>query len=449
MAIKNKTKKNGGRIPLRQALGPLRQSISVPLRQALGAPLRQALGTPLRQALGASIARNKRLFTDAAINAAFDFTELAQNQPKIDLWKMPFIPETDPSDESIPHDKIDINSIILQRTSSTITKFGIRKLIAAFLTVLIETSLGKTIDHALKEIKHDTDTVVNETTEAIYDYMIKTASEKIQEGDTTIIATLYEKLGQYISPDARKRVLEKLVIDGESFGWLAQYDALIDQWLKKIIEIKGGKMPSDKYIITLLNIIHTKVLPVSNTIWYYTNSDNVPESYWFTSEGLMKTATGMRQMLAEDTLISKIVIGILSATEVVIGTQPVGNIFGDINTMIQTLIIKIKSDIANSNGGMKLDQIQIDISPVDKPYNHINRHLSELKVLEQYLDKTKTYMQKNKLTTKWPAANVNVPMTKNSAIEIQHMGAFDLFQGGNRKSRRRRHRSRHHSQNKK
>jgi hypothetical protein len=462
MVIQNKIKKNGGRFiasrkvigaPLRQALGaPLRQALGAPLRQALGAPLRQAMGAPLRQALGASLARNAKLFADVATDVATSgFIEFAQNQPKIDLLKMPFILETDPStttsdSSNIPHDKIDISSIIVQRTSPTITKLVISKLIAAFLTtVLIETSLGKNIDNAIKEIKEDTNTVVNETTEAIYDFMIKTASERLQEGDTTIIASLYETLGRFISPDVRKRVLENLVIDAVSYGWLAEYDALIDQWLKKIIEIKGGNLPSDKYIIDMFNIIQNKVLPVSNTIWYYTKkSDKVPESDRY--EGLMKTATGVRKMLAEDTLISKIVIGLLSASELVINTRPLGDIFGDINTMLQTLIIKIKSDIANSNGNLTLHQSILVPKKhfIEDPHN-IKTHVNELKELEQYLDKTKKYVQKIKQPTpitKWPANVIKAPTANVHLTEIQNMGAFDLFRGGGRKSRRR-YRSRH------
>jgi len=439
MVIQNKIKKNGGRfIASRKVIG-------APLRQALGAPLRQALGAPLRQAIGASLARNAKLFADVATDVATSgFIEFAQNQPKIDLLKMPYILETDPStttsdSSSIPHDKIDISSIIIQRTSPTITKLVISKLIAAFLTtVLIETSLGKNIDNAIKEIKEDTNTVVNETTEAIYDFMIKTASERLQEGDTTIIASLYETLGRFISPDVRKRVLENLVIDAVSYGWLAEYDALIDQWLKKIIEIKGGNLPSDKYIIDMFNIIQNKVLPVSNTIWYYTKkSDKVPESDRY--EGLMKTATGVRKMLAEDTLISKIVIGLLSASELVINTRPLGDIFGDINTMLQTLIIKIKSDIANSNGNLTLHQSILVPKKhfIEDPHN-IKTHVNEL---EQYLDKTKKNIQKIKQPTpitKWPVVNVIKAPTGNvNLTEIQNMGAFDLFRGGRRKSRRR------------
>jgi len=76
--------------------------------------------------------------------------------------------------DSILHDKIDISKMRMQ-PRSVITKFVIGKLIAAFLSVLIANSIGNTTT----EIKHD---VVNETTEAIYDYMIKTAYERVQEG---------------------------------------------------------------------------------------------------------------------------------------------------------------------------------------------------------------------------------------------------------------------------
>jgi hypothetical protein len=449
MVIKNKTKKNGGRFyASRRVLGaPLRQALGAPLRQALGAPLRQALGAPLRQALGVSIARNAQLsqrsFAPAAITnpgrkSAFDFIEITQKQPNFDLWNIPNIDETGnhttTTRDSIPRYKIETG--FMQRTS-VITKVLIGKLIAVFLSVLIGNSLG----NITTEIKHDT---VNETTEAIYDYMIATASERLKEGDTTIIASLYKTLGEYISSDVRKKMLENLVIDGVSYGWLAEYDAIIDQWLNKIIEIKGGKLPSDKYIFDLVNIIQNKVLPVSNQIFKLTNTDPMPDSYWNTSEGLMTTAIGLRQMLAEDTMISKIVIGILSATEVVINTQPIGNIFGDINTMIKTLIIKIKSDITKGSGDLKLLHHQTIAIPPSKIFvNNITKKISELKELEQNLDKTNILKIKQPHPiTNLPTNIIKAPTGENSLAKMQHLGAFDLFRGGGRKSRRRHH-SRH------
>jgi hypothetical protein len=458
--VKNKSKQKGaGNLrqvlgaPLRQALGaPLRQALGAPLRQALGAPLRQALGAPLRQALGAQLSQRMftpATFTDMGRKSGFDLIEITQKkQPAIDLWKIPVIDVNDTGNpttttrDSILHDKIDISKILM-RPTSVLTKVVIGKLIAAFLSVLIANSIGNTTT----EIKHDT---VNETTEAIYDYMIKTASERVQEGDTTIIASMYKTLGQYISPDVRKKMLQNLVIDGVSYGWLAEYDAIIDQWLNKIIEIKGGNLPSDKYIFDLVNIIQNKVLPVSNQIWKLTNTDPMPDSYWNTSEGLMTTAIGLRQMLAEDTLISKIVIGILSATEVVIDARSIENIFGDINTMLKTLIIKIKSDIAKGSANLKpLHHQTVDI-PLSKTFipngDNIKKNISELKQLDQYLDKTKTNIQKIKIiqprqTTNWPTNIIKAPTEERRVAEIQHLGAFDLFKGGDRKSRRRHRRS--------
>jgi hypothetical protein len=442
--VKKKSQKNGA--------GNLRQVLSAPLRQALGAPLRQALGAPLRQALGVSLARNaqlsQRMFTPANITdmgrkSGLALTEIKQKNPAIDLWKIPVIDVNDTGnttttrDSSIPRYKIKTD--FMQRTS-VIIKVVIGKLIAAFLSVLIANSIGNTTP----EIKHDT---VNETTEAIYDYMIKTASERVQEGDTTIIASLYKTLGEYISTDMRKKMLENLVIDGVSYGWLAEYDTIIDLWLNKIIEIKGGKLPSDKYIFDLVNIIQNKVLPISNQIWKLTNTDPMPDSYWNTTEGLMTTAIGLRQMLAEDTLISKIVIGILSATEVVINTQPIGNIFGDINlnTMLKTLIIKIKSDITKGIDDLKLLHHQtIDIPP-SKTFIHHNadifkKQINELKELEQYLDKTNILKIKQPhQITNLPTNSIQSPTGESSLAKIQHLGAFDLFRGGGRKSRRRQH----------
>jgi len=238
----------------------------------------------------------------------------------------------------------------------------------------------------------------------------------------------------------RNKMLQNLVIDGVSYGWLADYDAIIDQWLNKIIEIKGGDLPSNKYIFDLVNIIQNKVLPVSNQIWYWTNTDPIPDSYWNTTEGLWTTAIGLRQMLAEDTLISKIIIGILTATEVVIDARPIENIFGDINAMIRKLIIKIKSDITKSSGNLKLLHHQTIAIPTSKIFvNNITKKINELKELEQNLNKTNILKIKQPhQITKLPTNAINAPTEERRVAEIQHLGAFDLFKGGDRKSRRRR-----------
>ena len=186
--------------------------------------------------------------------------------------------------------------------------------------------------------------------------MITTASKQIQTGDTTVIASIYGFVGRHISLDTRKKMLEKLVINGVSYGWLAHYDDMIDKWLTKGIEIKGGVLPSDKNIIDIVNIIRNKVLPITNGWWYFsralrrgtgiglTNAYTKPDDYWYTSEGQTETAKGAKETLADDTTIAKIVVGLLSAAE------SYNSVFSVINikTMLIKLINNFKVDISNS-----------------------------------------------------------------------------------------------------
>ena len=259
-----------------------------------------------------------------------------------------------------------IESMILRKPlSDMVSKIAIGTLITAFLTILIEKSIGISSiasigKGAVTKIKNDTHALAREISEAIYNYMITTASKQIQAGDTTVIASIYGLIGRHISVGTRKKMLEHLL--GVSYVWLAEYDDIIDQWLKKIIEIKGGDLPSDKYILDIISIIQNKVLPVTNGIWYFkravklrtglgvTTADTAPDSYWYTSEGQTETAKGARETLADDTTIAKIVVGLLSAAETMKNFNALESIFSDISikTMLIKLINNFKVDISSS-----------------------------------------------------------------------------------------------------
>ena len=342
--------------------------------------------------------------------------------------------------------------------TSVMAKIAIGTLISAFLSVLIGRS--KFGADAIKELKHDTNDLVNKTSEAVYKYMITTASERFQEEDTAIIASLYGTMGQYISSDTRKNILENIVIDGVSYGWLAEYDTVIDMWLKKIIEIKGGNLPSDKYIINIVNIIQNKILPVTNGIWYFkravklrtgldvTAADTAPDSYWYTSEGRLATASGVRYLVAEDAILSKIVIGLLSAIEVV-NRGLIETMFGGIKPMIRKLINKMKDGIADANGSDDLKLLRkseaiSSLNPIrddddDDDTNNIVSQNNELKELDRYWEtsKQKIYAKwdPNKRYTK-PTKNPNARDSVNNINVLQD--AFTPFSGGARKRHLRR-----------
>lgn len=263
-------------------------------------------------------------------------------------------------DKPIRIGKTNIGSIILQPSLDMVSKLAIGTLITALLTNLIVNSDG--ITSIALSGKDAVTKIKNDTVDAITNYMIKTASEKIQTGDTTVIASIYKLVGRHISLDTRKKMLEKLVINGVSYGWLAEYDDMIDKWLTKGIEIKGGVLPSDKNIIDIVNIIQNQVLPVTNGIWYFkravklrtglgvTAADTAPDSYWYTSEGQAETAKGARETLAQDTTIAKIVVGLLSAAESLDSV----NTLIKINKMIRKVMIRkliniFKSHIASAN----------------------------------------------------------------------------------------------------
>jgi hypothetical protein len=276
-------------------------------------------------------------------------------------------------------DKIDIAPIILRTSNGT--KVVIGTLIAAFLAVLF----------APKEIKQNVKDLVKRTTDSVYNYMVKNASQKLQKGDTTIISSVYTTW-QRLSSETRKKTLEKLVIDGVSYGWLAEYDSVIDIWLNKIIEIKGS-LPSDKYIIDIVNIVRNKVLPVTNGIWYFkraikrgtglglTAADIAQDSYWSTYNGKLETAVGARQTLADDTMLAKIIIGLLSACEVVIKTV---DLSFDIKIMLRNIVTKFKSDLHKIITRSAMYSLK---STGDVRANDIKLHVRELKKLEEHLDK--------------------------------------------------------------
>jgi len=335
------------------------------------------------------------------------------------------------------HRKIDIGTTIKVVTGT---------LIAAFLSALFaKSNLGA-------ELKSDIDALVKETTNAIYKYMVNHTSEIMQEGDTTIISSTYKTIGRHLTLDERKEIFKHLVIDGVSYEWLADYDAIIELWLNKIIELKGGLLPSDKYIINIINIIQNKVLPVTNGIWYFkrairratglglTKADIVPDSYWYTSEGQTETVSGARQILAEDTTLAKIIVGLLSVVEWFNNTNPSKIIPGlgiDIKMMLRKIVIKFKSDIIANRGSVDSEPYPFKtfetISGNASTSTSTNAKIRELNEEVKKLEKINQLPQPPHFPQWKPKTNLkpnNKNMASDIATQMQNMGAFDPYKGG-------------------
>jgi len=308
---------------------------------------------------------------------------------------------------------IDISSIMVRPSAYTLSKFAIKTIISAFLTILIGSAFETPVKSGVKKITTDVDRLTNEITESVYKYIIATASERLQKGDTTVIASIYFKIGQHLSIEKRKEMLEKLVINGVSYGWLAIYDGVIEQWLTKIKEIKGGELPSDKYLINIINIIQNKVIPVTNGIWYFkravklrtglgiTDADSAPDEYWYTAEGQRVTASGTREILTEDTMLAKIIVGLLAANEAIDNTNMlIESAFSDINHMIRHLVIIFKTHLDHAKV-YKTTNIGEDIK--SKLGNDVDVDAGinmQIRELNKSIRKCETYLESS--TTKTP-----------------------------------------------
>lgn len=426
---------------------------------------------PVSRALGAltrNSARNSNTMRQSfttAINAGTDRNALSgvhstefekKKQPIIhlDVGNIPVVyhgddagnritPTRDSRDSIRGRSKIDVGSTMMP-TSSVATKIAIGTLITAFLSVLI----GKTEIGA--EIKSDTDILVKKATDDIYNYMVERASKRLKAGDTTIIASMYKTITKHMTSEDRKKMFKKLVIDGVSYEWLAEYDHIIDIWLNKIIQLEGNKLPSDKYIINLVNTIQNKVLPITNTIWYskralmrglsklgivsLSKADAASDDYWYTSEGQSETAIGARQMLEEeDTVLAKIIVGILSSG-VIVNEGVMKTIFGDIKPMLRKLISKLKHGIDNDGGDLHMLRQTSEfthLKPNGKSANDdIQTYIHQLeKISQPYRFKE----LKPKHRTKQPIDAVTIdPLSK-----LRDMGAFGWTHGGKSRKRRR------------
>jgi hypothetical protein len=364
--------------------------------------------------------------------------------------------------------KTNIGSIILRPSLDMVSKLAIGTLITALLTILIEKSIGITSIASIA--KDEVTKIKNDTIDAITKYMIKNASEKIQTGDTTVIASIYGR----ISSDTRKNMLKKLVIDGVSYGWLAEYDGIIDQWLNKIIEIKGGDLPSDKYILDIISIIQNKVLPVTNGIWYFkravrlrtglgvTTADTAPDSYWYTSEGQTETAKGVRETLADDTTIAKIVVGLLSAAESFNSIRikrmliklinnfkghiasasvekmkipgKLGLILEEEEEYPQSTIAKSKSNSKSSKSSKSSESFETRDTDINMQILELNKNI---KKCEKYLvDYTKTSKIRNSLRTSVRSHSGRVKSSPKSPESMRALRTFTSFGlGGGRETR--------------
>jgi hypothetical protein len=428
---------------------------------------------PVSRALGAltrNSARNSNTMRQSfttAINAGTDRNALSgvhstefekKKQPIIhlDVGNIPVVyhgddagnritPTRDSRDSIRGRSKIDVGSTMMP-TSSATTKIAIVTLITAFLSVLI----GKTEIGA--EIKSDTNVLVKKATDDIYDYMVARASQRLKAGDTTIIASMYKTITKHMTSEDRKKMFKKLVIDGVSYEWLAEYDHIIDIWLNKIIQLEGNKLPSDKYIINLVNTIQNKVLPITNAIWYYkravkrglsklgivslSKADSASDDYWYTSEGQSETAIGARQMLEEeDTVLAKIIVGILSSG-VISDEGLIKTIIGDIKPMLRELISKLKRVIDNDLHGFRQTSEFTPLNPTGKSANDdIQTYIRQLKELEkEKVSQPYRFKElKPKHRTKQPIDAVTIdPLSK-----LRDMGAFGWTHGGKSRKRRR------------
>lgn len=426
-------------------------------------PVSRALGTLTRNSARNSNTMRQSFTT--AINAGTDRNALSgvhstefekKKQPIIhlDVGNIPVVyhgddagnritPTRDSRDSIRGRSKIDVGSTMMP-TSSVTTKIAIGTLITAFLSVLI----GKTEIGA--EIKSDTDVLVKKATDDIYNYMVARASERLKAGDTTIIASMYKTITKHMTSEDRKKMFKKLVIDGVSYEWLAEYDHIIDIWLNKIIQLEGNKLPSDKYIINLVNTIQNKVLPITNAIWYskravkrglsklgivsLSKADSASDDYWYTSEGQSETAIGARQMLEEeDTVLAKIIVGILSSG-VISDEGLIKAIIGDIKPMLRELISKLKHGIDNDGGDLHMLRQASEFTPLKQIGKSTNDDIQTyIRQLEKISQPYRFKELNPKHRTKQPIDAVTIdPLSK-----LRDMGAFGWTHGGKSRKRRR------------
>jgi hypothetical protein len=343
--------------------------------------------------------------------------------------------------------KIDIGTTIKVVTGT---------LIAAFLSTLFATSIIGA------EAKNYIDNLVKETTNAIYKYMVNHTCEIMQEGDTTIIASIYKTIGRHLTLDERKEIFKHLVIDDVSYEWLAEYDAIIEIWLNKVIEIKDGVLPSDKYITNIINIIQNKVLPVTNGIWYskrairratglgLTKADIVPDSYWYTLAGKHETANGVRQTIAINTKLAKIIVGLLTAIEWYNNTKPVTNI----KRMLNKIVIKFKADIIANRSSVDSELLRkpgalypfktISGNASSTSNSTTNAKIRELNEEVKKLEKINQLPQPPHFPQWNPKINLkpnDTVMASDIANQMQNMGAFDPYKGGVRRGSTRKQRA--------
>jgi len=458
------------------------------LSRAIPSAIRRSSNASTNAMAMNAMAARMRPFSDVAISepkpSYFDFPDLSQKQqPLIDFENMSkrdgsrsqyvYNVGDNGDDEgssvisNLPG-KIDISSMMVRPSANTISKFAIKTLIVAFLTILIEKTVGlSTINSGIKKIKDDAFEMANDITDSVYKYMIATASNRLQEGDTTIIASIYVKIGQHVSIEKRKEMLENLVINGVSYGWLAPYDGIIEQWLNKIIEIKGGELPSDKYIFGIVNIIKNKVIPVTNGIWYFKRAvklhtglggpmDTAKDEYWNTSDARAATANSTRDIIAEDTVLAKIIVGLLTANEVIDNTNMfIDGVFSDVNRMLRTLMITFKMHLANAkNDRLHIvgdDGLQsklfnsktgndltmnVEIRELNKSIKKFETFLESSKVNGSKLFKSPMSLMRSKTHTASSSRTTNAKMENDRIRKLQEQfGLFNPTLGGGHKPR--------------
>jgi hypothetical protein len=213
-------------------------------------------------------------------------------------------------------------------------------------------------------------------------------------------------------------------------------------------------LPSDKYIINLINIIQNKVLPITNSIWYskravkrglnwlgllsLSKADRVSDEYWNTFEGQSETAIGVRQMLEkEDTMLAKIIIGILSSG-VISDEGLIKTIIGDIKPMLRQLISKLKHGIDNDGGDLHRFRQTSEftpLNPIGKSANDdIQTYIRQLKELEKEKVSQPHRFKELKLTHRKKTIDA---ATIDPLSKLRDMGAIGWTQGGKSRKMRR------------
>ena len=237
--------------------------------------------------------------------------------------------DKDNSGKGMPRDKINklVTNIVLP---STIIMYLISQ----------NTIDVKIIASQIRDLERDAESLAKYITEQIQQYILTESSEHVRRGDTHIMSELYTNIPDHL----RTLVIEKIKIGGVACEWLIDYDDLIKNWFTTIYKIKGKQLPSDQYIMDIINIIRNGVVPLTKKLKILsdaskfirkvrgreTEADKKPAEYWNSRQGWAESADGVNKLLAQDTWLAMFVDGLLHVFEII---EPVNtHIYGPIVT---------------------------------------------------------------------------------------------------------------------